>query len=542
MPRDPKCSVCEATITNPDFKFVWFQEGFEHIDIGPYCPDCFVKIKICSGCQHPFTKNKVTHVGKGKHFCEECLADLDLCGECGQNEHIHKVIDGKKWCTTCYSDKYFQCDCCEEDHLIEDNTWTPLQREIKKGLFKKYKNLCRWCYKENQSRFKTYDVRKCKCCSSTYAFTSADSPHYCSHCYSRFYKCDCCGIKTPKTSQYNLDSGDRIGLCENCLGREYQKCDFCKSVSKKVSRVSGTKSNYNMCQQCSEDESYGECTMCLRPRKVREGVCSHCFSTYAGNKCFCGQIKDMEGNCRVCDRAKVYSYSTKPRAVFLHTERDAKVKEKIFFGFENEMQFNSNSQVQLKKIYRAYSPAVLLAKNDSSIHGDGYEIVTQPMTLRYFHKLNLDPLFSGDNNEHSSCGLHVHVCREAFSSSLHILKVTKMIHEFSEFTDKIAGRSAGSYNGNFSQKISKVIKDDKKKSRIEGRGCRINLTNDVTIEFRLFLGCDTEYKLRYRVEFLHSLIVWSENVGVSQVTPENYKEYIKANSKKYPNIYRFLSL
>ena len=540
---NPKCSICEARITNPDFQYVWYQEGFEHIDIGPYCPDCFVKIKVCSGCQHPFLKDDVRHFGRGRHYCSGCAEDLDACFGCGNEESIHKVVDGKKYCAQCFSKNFIHCDCCEEVHPKRNNTFSELERATRKGLFKKYPNICRGCYSKVKSRFKKYSVRECKHCRSIYAKGSKGSDKYCDSCYSAFKRCTVCHEKKPSVQPRAMSGSSESNICDSCLKTNFKKCSSCKRYASEFDKVRGVKEDHVVCTSCTESGK-GECKYCLKFTDLNpEGYCRKCHSTYSGNKCFCGVTKDPNGRCRVCDNTQIYNYSERPQLVFHNTEKDAKNRERVYFGFENEMTFSSSSKSEehLKHLYKSYGPEVLMAKSDSSISGPGYEVVSQPMTLRVFHKMDLVPLFAGRNKEHSSCGLHVHVDRGAFDGSLHILKISKMIQEQDTFTNKIAGRSAGSYNRNFDQKLTKVAKGDKEGRAGEERGCRINLTRKDTIEFRLFLGADTEYKLRYRIEFLHALIEWTRNIGVSQVTPNNFMKYLKGYPKKYPNLSRFLN-
>jgi len=165
------------------------------------------------------------------------------------------------------------------------------------------------------------------------------------------------------------------------------------------------------------------------------------------------QSKDESGNCRQCGpyKYRLYNYTLKPHPQFHYTELDQKNNEFIFFGIENEISFDTSTQQHnaLKKMYKEFDPRYVVCKSDASIHGHGFEMVTQPMTLDFFTNLDITKMFSRTQRSNNSCGMHIHVGRNAFKSDLHLYKVTNFIHENTIFIDEIAGRSFNNYNRDF---------------------------------------------------------------------------------------------
>jgi hypothetical protein len=230
----------------------------------------------------------------------------------------------------------------------------------------------------------------------------------------------------------------------------------------------------------------------------------------------------------------VYNYSFKPIPHFNCITNDT---DKLFFGFENEVTFidDYEKSLGLAYLYSNFDPTKLTCKSDSSIRGPGFEIVSQPMTLRFLQKsLGVGNLFPPGLKKSTSCGLHVHVDRRAFTSEAHLWKVTEFIYSNERLSNTVAGREYTSYNS----KIHKKVLDELKQPG--SRTSRVNLTNRHTVEFRMFAGCTRSFQLLYRIEFLHALINWTKSVGMGTLRVESFFGYIKSNKIKYNHLYKFL--
>ncbi|WP_302593556.1 amidoligase family protein [Faecalibaculum rodentium] len=209
-----------------------------------------------------------------------------------------------------------------------------------------------------------------------------------------------------------------------------------------------------------------------------------------------------------------------------YTEDD--VLERDFtFGFELEVQRMSrespNCEKMAAKLSRRFGK-LFIYERDSSI-GEGFEVISQPVTWRWFVE-NLeefrDLLSMLEHNGYRShdgnkCGLHVHIGRD----SLHgvtkegndlveqnvITNILFMLERFQEEFFKFSRRSSNTLTRwskfrtdlvtleNGSRFIDKKLVSDS--MRCQNRYCALNLNNSKTIEFRLFRGT-----LRFETFFL----------------------------------------
>ena len=546
------CLVCSSVITDEYLKYQYYQEEYPDILIGPYCPTCFQNIRVCSGCQKPFTKGHgIKYYKKGLWYCDDCAADLTACTVCNSIVHTVVDIDGEKVCPSCVSSKYFHCNYCNKYHKADQNVYRGDDRPIGVGessdselnkakwptVYSKYNGqLCAEGFQAVTATIKPKEIVRCKNCQTLKATDSMQTEEYCKECYSTFKKCAICSKKHPTVRTTKID-GKNISICKSCLSR-VPTCDYCGKHTNKVHTIKGGVSTYKICSVCHDSHpNLNECPICLSLQADMVGEsCIMCSQTYINNKCHCGSVQDFNGDCRSCgDRQDaIYNYSTKPRLFFNYLKGE---RGELFFGIENEMTFSNEDTMRksLKSLYKMFDTTVLLAKSDGSISGPGYEVVTQPMTLSFFNKLNVAGWF-GTAIRSSSCGMHVHMQRKSFISEVHLYKFINFIHDNEKFCDKIAGRSYTNYNTKLENKPSRAVKKGS-----SSRYCRVNTYGEHTIEIRMFAGCISEFELRYRVEFLHALWSFCKSVSISQsVSLGTFKKYVQNNEKVYYNLSKFL--
>ena len=140
-------------------------------------------------------------------------------------------------------------------------------------------------------------------------------------------------------------------------------------------------------------------------------------------------------------------------------------------------------------------------KSDGSLD-DGFEIVSHPMTLEYHKKYHWEDIFKKAVNlgyrshQTSTCGLHIHVNRNAFGDNQTELEevISKILFFIEKHWNEIFQFSRRStYNMNRwsarygFEKTGKAILD-KAKNGSNVRYVAVDLSNYHTIEFRLFRG------------------------------------------------------
>lgn len=549
-----RCSICGDNCTGQVFDHVYYDERYPDIDIGPFCDNCVDDVRKCSGCNHFFHKDSMKYDGDGKFFCAECSVNMYECSQCGCLHTSFEEINGKKICANCIEKYYFKCDKCKQLHHKNDKVVDELTKHRYRGYFIKYRTSCEYCFSKNKKDYKKYDVEICKICDCY--FTPDDTleggRRFCKECLdNRVFKCHHCGelhVNTNQNAAGTFINGVKVyvNLCGDCY-RSYT-CNHCGVYTTDLKRVHDHHNNsINLCNECSKIVKWGACKICNSLKQLVDGCCIDCRNLYINNKCvICGRTKDYQGKCRVCHDTKIYNYTLKPSPFFNKTEKDIKKGEDVFVGIENEITFGSfkvsysRSEKFLKKLYEVYDPTILMAKSDTSIDGEGMEIVTQPMTLDYFHTVfnNVDHLDKKMKNN-KSCGMHVHVSRTGIKGDLHLYKIINFIYDNESFSEFIAGRSYTTYNNKaFSDKASKYLVDIKKKKQYGDRYNRVNISNDVTVEFRMFKTSITPFDYAYKVEFVVALVKWTKDIGLKDVTVDKFEQYVEKNKVTYPNLYK----
>lgn len=544
------CKICNATITDPLHKRTYYDPDYPTIDIGPYCPNCMGKIRICSGCHVPGVidvDNK--YFQNGNFFCRSCQGELKTCFGCRGNTKEFAKVKGRSYCESCFKKRFVKCSCCEEIKPKDEDAGTDLNRAEYPGMFKKWKgSLCQGCFDGNKSRFKRKPTCKCEKCQTLFT-NKGTGERYCDSCKASMTPCRVCNKYDHTGRNMTVDtsiSGEKgkntAFLCSTCKKR-VASCESCNTYTLAPIIFKGRFSKKHVCSVCSDrNKGMGECSACLAIAMLNDdGQCSKCEQIYGStNTCSrCGTIRDSSATCRVCGDTQIYCYSTKPHLQYWYNPKDIGDPNVIFMGIENEQVYPSNSRRDktLKEIYTKYGPDILIAKSDASIDGAGFEIVTQPMTLESLHVMDLTGFFSEHMNFSRSCGMHVHCGRNAFTSDLHLMKVCQFINSNEDFCDKVAGRKPNNYNSKLDKKAARYVKDAKQGGT--SRSNRINLTNSKTVEFRLFAGCVDEFTFRYRFEFIHALVTWAKTQPIIKHDYAFLIQFVNQNQKTYPNLNKF---
>jgi len=360
MPTPCPCLNCHAEITDPNFRVVLYNEDYPEVEIGPYCERCYALLKVCSGCQHAVLASETTHTGNGEHYCRNCMTDFAVCEDCGTQKPSNAIkdVDGRKICSTCLTKNYKLCGCCstykKKDDIISANSLEGMRRA---GIFRKYgQSVCKECFEAKKNAFKLYEIEQCEHCGKNYSYTADQgSPKkYCPRCWDSFKTCAVCNTKHPhiRTREYLDDSGSMVRntMCDSCATKILFTCDCCQKecVSKVKKYVKGTMRVHTVCSRCASGK---ECSNCSTLFSGPGDMCEICKKVYVTNSCSsCGRIKDERHNCRVCGGMGIYNYSHKPRVFFNYNKEKEIKRGNIFFGFENECTFSSDSSKMNKRL------------------------------------------------------------------------------------------------------------------------------------------------------------------------------------------------
>ncbi len=295
-----------------------------------------------------------------------------------------------------------------------------------------------------------------------------------------------CSVCHQKFDEDQLVEFEGRVMCPECLAAQTVVCYHCG-------------------QRIWNDDNYGNNGIPL---------CDGCYSEHYTTCCECGRIIHRDDACytdsfsndpycmscyedlNINEAIKDYGY--KPSPIFYGSD-------KRFFGVELEVDNAGEDGDNAQEVIDIANCNCerIYCKHDGSLD-DGFEIVTHPMTLEY-HKNEmvweriLEKLRCMGYTSHQAhtCGLHIHVNRNAFGNTEDIQDecIARILYffekhweellKFSRRTSRQLERWAARYG--YKDKPSEIL-DHAKKGNGNGRYTCINLQNTDTIEFRMFRG------------------------------------------------------
>ncbi len=338
--------------------------------------------------------------------------------------------------------------------------------------------------------------------------------------------CTHCGCVLEEDEGTELD--DDL-LCDDCMDEHTVCCDHCGET---------------VWREDAEDDG-------------RTVVCSCCFDNHYRRCESCGRIIHDDDACWRNDYAycascydeldtEIEEYSFKPEPVFYGDGTR-------FFGVELEVDAGGKEEENARKIKEIANRhgEHIYCKSDGSLD-DGFEIVTHPMSLGYH--LNTMP-WAGVLQEAvclgyrshmtSTCGLHVHVNRDAFGETRddqeqvieRILFFVELhwneLFAFSRRSMHNMNRWAARYG---MEKTGKLILDKAKKG--SGRYAAVNLCPYHTIEFRLFRGTLKLNTLLATLQLVNRICDAAMNMTEDEIEAQSWRDFVMAVTE--PELIQYL--
>lgn len=305
-------------------------------------------------------------------------------------------------------------------------------------------------------------------------------------------ECACCGGSFPFSHLYGCVDGNEICCdCYNSQGR-FVRCDRCGRI------VNTNTDDY-------EDSFDLLCAECYR--HVAQGTYGEVLGYHRFNDWHFNFAKDETPHSLVT-------------GIELEVEHVNSCREST-----NDIVWNLNKMLGFNTI----------CSRDGSID-NGFEIVSQPFSLAFIReheetikealKYLIDHGYRGD--QVSTCGLHLHINREAFgeTSKEQNKNIDKLILFFETYKQELFRFSRRSANK--LQRWAKFLSDykninvdsdtdrakqlksldyiGKTKTSIEERYCAVNLLNNNTVEIRIFKS-SLNYKTVFAtIELIHTLV------------------------------------
>lgn len=469
----------------------------------------------CSVCGLLHEQDNIRRTVSGRYICTDCLENNgDQYCEC---PHCHEVyeshptfgltqsndfdmarVDGERVCWDCYHVRYIKCRQCNHYHLKSEMTITAEGDIVCPECLEEHYHFCDEC---NQYHL----LRNIRTLQDT-------GRKVCWNCVCRIgWQCSHCNQHFSRDARSVTYQGYRH-LCNHCMENHYTTCDRCGNP---VAR------SQVMFYEDDEGDDYQYCNNCYRLVNNGEEV----ILGYHGHSTF-----------------------EKKRVL------EDKLDETLYFGFELEV---SGNRSYAKKFLNNFISNDVVLMNDSSIRNGGFEIVTMPMTLKYFNKVFRPNLVEGlrflidkDFKGHNHGGMHIHVSEEVFDK-LQIAQLRNVLYgsnnDIKTWTIitqrkpadlhwcKLTG--ADSFNNIKNSRIDKPNVSSDRYTALN-HSCRTR-----TYEFRIFNSSLRIERILKNIECVLALIDYTdmykkEEEPVCDTT--GFIDYVIKRRVFYPNLFNFL--
>lgn len=323
---------------------------------------------------------------------------------------------------------------------------------------------------------------------------SIDGDYYCSDCTA---VCAYCGCIIPAEESYHTRDSD---------------CDYCNDCYLEHTYV---------CEDCGDRFRYGDSL------------------TEANDLWYCERCIDNH-------RSIIEDYHTMKNYGDIQFFGDESRRDTPYMGFELEVdskyRFDREETAEELK-YRF--PDFFAFENDGSLI-NGYEIISQPASLSY-HMSKMPEYASAfqyllenkvKSHDVGTCGLHIHIDRWFFgdkedSSIAKLLYVfEKFRPELMKFSRRTEAQSSDwcrSYKQNYSGKagwIKETVYNSKSYSSYQNRYYAVNLTNDNTIEIRLWRGTLNGQTFEATLKFTARLAELAKNTRAVDLARMTFEELL----------------
>lgn len=327
--------------------------------------------------------------------------------------------------------------------------------------------------------------------------------------------CSVCGCVLREEEQTEID-GELI--CDSCAEEQTAQCDHCLDRIWLSDAISDGRTH--LCESCYDDH-YRRCECCGRILNDDDVVW---YNDYP----YCEPCYDRLD-------VEIEEYSYKPDPIFYGDG-------KRFFGVELEIDGAGKDPESASRIKRQTNVRCehIYCKSDGSLD-DGFEIVTHPMTLDY----HMECMYWADilqeavrlgyrSHMTNTCGLHVHVNRDAFGETPdeqekvieRILFFTELhwneLFTFSRRSPHSMNRWAARYG---IEKTGKEILNKAKKGNT-GRYAAINLCPYHTIEFRLFRGTLKQNTLIATLQLVNKICDVALFMSEEEIARQSWRDFV----------------
>jgi len=311
-----------------------------------------------------------------------------------------------------------------------------------------------------------------------------------------------------------------------------------------------------------EREEPGECSDCGcgLPNGCRNcGACLGCVGYHSDHEAYCEECGEREFQA-----SDVEIRDSGCRAYPDKQPLKAPYPGFLYLGVELEVECGDSSRTQVAaSIGEKYGRDRLLLKDDGSL-SNGFEMVTGPWSLEYHQQVwggIVKAAIEADATSwrRKSTGLHVHMSR-AFFTPLVLGKLLVFLN--SEQTKaqivRLAGRESPDYASMEKKKLTDVVRYRSRTDWQTGHTTRtrtavgfgasgnryeiLNLTNEKTVEVRIFKGTLGLVHILADIEFCHAAAHWTRDVSIQQCESwPSFWGYVLKHRKMYAHLVEYMT-
>ena len=359
---------------------------------------------------------------------------------------------------------------------------------------------------------------------------TVNGEHWCDSCASY---CNRCEDGMASENSHTVGNEDWCDYCWENYSYYCENC--CESSSESTTYVGDTP----YCEDCFSDNCY---------------YCDDCDESYHNDyPCDCRESDSVEGKCCRAYRSSgtIHDYSCKPAPIFKGIS-----KRNMYLGFELETELprvDSGSAFASRNLQ-----GIAYLKHDGSI-SNGFEIVTHPHTHQEYRENSatlwntiesLRKDYDARSWDTDTCGLHIHLSRDGFSSGAHLHRFIAFVYHNAPYMMKFAGRKSRFARFNdvytfdeydrpvFSIK-HKVGNPDRHSTE---RYSAVNTQNKHTIELRFFRGTMKTSGVLSALDLAQAMVEYTrelrlDDVKLGALSWEWFADHVVSNNGLYPDLY-----
>lgn len=461
---------------------------------------------------------------------EVATAVCEHCGEQFEVDEMVETVSGGLVCRDCLESAYVVCSDCGR----------ALKRSDEIALRDTGESICTDCFEEGD-----------------------------------YFCCSNCG-EYFSSAELNATGNEDI-VCDDCLDRSYTECDYCHSYYPNDDMRYADGSDENVCDDCWDN--YGECSGCgewfrCDDMYVMEDdwYCRSCYEDReeeAPEPMTEHEILETKDIQKVMPPTNVLGYhSNTPRCFFRDESSEPPISK--YFGIELEIDVPPSKQDEQHRA--SVVDAVLTAlntdenrqnwnhwtaMNDGSTSGYGFELISQPMTIKYMEQAKIierlcDALQIAKDegyrsHDTSTCGLHFHVSKNALSEEC-IVNAMMLVDKFWDVVFKMSRRNESNIHwgkkmncfcypeSDFNMLHNQMIGNIKNPHFAEDRYRAINLANDHTIELRVCKGTMKKNTIMASLYFFDFLLELGETETRYRIFTMTKEEFVDKAKEYHPSI------